>query len=129
MGNEQFAMRDDPQHLSSGIEVSEIDYFGHEKDRLAGAINASLQFAGSFTDLLICEGEPVSIKSAQGVVGLGDMKIPGSDMVVTHLDIQNFFCYFLDGLMLPLFFGVLSSLLTRSFCAVPRTSVARIAWD
>ena len=32
-------------------------------------------------------------------------------------------------LMLPLFFGVLSSLLTRSFCAVPRTSVARIAWD
>lgn len=31
--------------------------------------------------------------------------------------------------MLPLFFGVLSSLLTRSFCAVPRTSVARIAWD
>lgn len=97
MGNEQFAMRDDPQHLRSGIEVSEIDYFGHEKDRLAGAINASLQFAGSFTDLLICEGEPVSIKSAQGVVGLGDMKIPGSDMVVTHLDIQNFFCYFLDG--------------------------------
>lgn len=32
-------------------------------------------------------------------------------------------------MMLPLFFGVLSSLLTRSFCAVPRTSVARIAWD
>lgn len=32
-------------------------------------------------------------------------------------------------MMLPLFFGVLSSLLTRPFCAVPRTSVARIAWD
>ena len=31
-------------------------------------------------------------------------------------------------LMLPLFCGVLSSLLTRPFCAVPRTSVARIAW-
>lgn len=30
-------------------------------------------------------------------------------------------------LMLPLFCGVLSSLLTRPFCAVPRTSVARIA--
>ncbi|PXZ75846.1 hypothetical protein C0048_17785, partial [Pseudomonas aeruginosa] len=34
----------------------------------------------------------------------------------------------LVGLMLPLFCGVLSSLLTRLFCAVPRTSVARIAW-
>ena len=34
-----------------------------------------------------------------------------------------------ERVMLPLFFGVLSSLLTRSFCAVPRTSVARIAWD
>ena len=34
-----------------------------------------------------------------------------------------------DVVMLPLFFGVLSSLLTRPFCAVPRTSVARIAWD
>ena len=31
-------------------------------------------------------------------------------------------------LMLPLFCGVLSSLLTRLFCAVPRTSVSRIAW-
>ena len=30
--------------------------------------------------------------------------------------------------MLPLFCGVLSSLLTRLFCAVPRTSVSRIAW-
>lgn len=29
-------------------------------------------------------------------------------------------------LMLPLFCGVLSSLLTLPFCAVPRTSVARI---
>mgnify|MGYP003551185959 CR=1 FL=1 len=33
-----------------------------------------------------------------------------------------------DDLMLPLFCGVLSSLLTRLFCAVPRTSVSRIAW-
>lgn len=31
------------------------------------------------------------------------------------------------GLMLPLFCGVLSSRLTRLFCAVPRTSVSRIA--
>ena len=30
-------------------------------------------------------------------------------------------------LMLPLFCGVLSSRLTRLFCAVPRTSVSRIA--
>ena len=30
-------------------------------------------------------------------------------------------------LMLPLLCGVLSSLLTRPFCAVPRTSVSRIA--
>ena len=30
--------------------------------------------------------------------------------------------------MLPLLCGVLSSLLTRPFCAVPRTSVSRIAW-
>ena len=29
--------------------------------------------------------------------------------------------------MLPLLCGVLSSLLTRPFCAVPRTSVSRIA--
>ncbi|MBS7326073.1 MAG: hypothetical protein KIG85_05570 [Thiopseudomonas sp.] len=34
----------------------------------------------------------------------------------------------LANVMLPLFCGVLSSLLTRLFCAVPRTSVARIAW-
>ena len=32
-----------------------------------------------------------------------------------------------DRLMLPLFCGVLSSRLTRLFCAVPRTSVSRIA--
>lgn len=38
-------------------------------------------------------------------------------------------CLVKVGVMLPLFFGVLSSLLTRPFCAVPRTSVARIAWD
>lgn len=31
--------------------------------------------------------------------------------------------------MLPLFFGVLGSLLMWLFCAVPRASVARIAWD
>ena len=30
-------------------------------------------------------------------------------------------------MMLPLFCGVLSSRLTRLFCAVPRTSVSRIA--
>ena len=30
-------------------------------------------------------------------------------------------------MMLPLLCGVLSSLLTRPFCAVPRTSVSRIA--
>lgn len=34
----------------------------------------------------------------------------------------------IDAVMLPLFCGVLSSLLTRLFCAVPRTSVSRIAW-
>ena len=34
----------------------------------------------------------------------------------------------LGWVMLPLFCGVLSSLLTRPFCAVPRTSVSRIAW-
>ena len=32
-------------------------------------------------------------------------------------------------LMLPLFCGVLSSLLTQPFCAVLRPSVSRIAWD
>ena len=33
----------------------------------------------------------------------------------------------LSQVMLPLLCGVLSSLLTRPFCAVPRTSVSRIA--
>ena len=37
----------------------------------------------------------------------------------------EYFAY--AGLMLPLFCGVLSSRLTRLFCAVPRTSVSRIA--
>ena len=96
MVNEQFATQgDDNFPSSSGMEVSEVDYFGHEKHRLVGAINASLEFAGSFTDLLICEGEPVTIKSAQGVIGLSEMKILGTDMVVTQQDIQNFFCHFL----------------------------------
>ena len=38
-------------------------------------------------------------------------------------------CFYWDWseMMLPLFSGVLSSLFTRLFCAVPRASVARIA--
>lgn len=36
-------------------------------------------------------------------------------------------CHVKPDLMLPLFCGVLSSRLTRLFCAVPRTSVSRIA--
>lgn len=51
---------------------------------------------------------------------------------ITGVQFWNHSNFTIKGLlevMLPLFFGVLSSLLTRPFCAVPRTSVARIAWD
>ena len=94
---EGLSERDKQFPTDAGMEVSEIDYFADPKKRLAGAIYASLEFAGSFTDLLICEGEQVNIKSAHGVVSLGELQIPGTDMVVVHEDIQNFFCYFLDG--------------------------------
>ena len=62
---------------------------------------------------------------------LDDMQSDKIDVVLVHrLDrlsrsVQDL-CALL--LMLPLFCGVLSSLLTRLFCAVPRTSVSRIAW-
>lgn len=103
MTNEQFEARNTDHFPTSrglevtdeGLEVTEVNYFEHEKHRLVGAINAALEFAGSFTDLLICEGEPVTIKSAQGVVGLSEMNILGTDMVATKEDIRNFFCHFL----------------------------------
>src|SRR5689334_5296885 len=66
------------------------------RSRLAAAIWASLQFAGSFTDLIIHEGEPIRIKSARGLIALKDLGLPGGDVIPQLADIQQFFASYLN---------------------------------
>lgn len=70
----------------------------NKRSRLAAAIWSTLQFAGSFTDMLIHEGEPIRLKSARGLIALNDLKLPGGEFIPTLADIQQFFASYLSDL-------------------------------
>lgn len=62
--------------------------------RLYAAISSTMSLAGTFTDILIHEGQPIRLKSAQGIIDIRDIKLPGSDLIVDHADIKHFFANF-----------------------------------
>jgi twitching motility protein PilT len=78
------------------ITATETQLPTNKRSRLAAAIWSSLQFAGSFTDLIIHENEPIRIKSAKGLIGLRDLGVPGGDLTPDLADIQQFFASYLD---------------------------------
>lgn len=76
---------------SQSVRVEETHLPSTGRAALAATIWASLQFAGSFTDLLVHEGQPIRLKSARGIIKLDELKIPNGDLVVTADHIQQFF--------------------------------------
>ena len=83
-------------NAEADVQVSEMQLPTNKRSRLASAIFASLNFAGEFTDLLIHEGQQIRLKSAKGLVLLGSLGFPGSNLVVTLEDIKSFFTYYVD---------------------------------
>ena len=77
--------------------VDEMNYGRGSKSRLATAVLSAMQFAGSFTDMLIHEGEPIRLKMARGIVSIKDLNIPGGDLIVSADDIRHYFAYYIDG--------------------------------
>jgi twitching motility protein PilT len=76
--------------------VAEFSLPTNKRSRLAATIWASLQFARSFTDIIIHEGQPIRVKSAKGLISLSDLNIPGADLTPTCEDIQQFFASYLS---------------------------------
>ncbi len=76
--------------------VQETVLPANPRSRLAVAIWSSLQFAGSFTDLLIHEGEPIRVKSARGLIALEALGVPGGDIRPSLQDIQQFFASYVS---------------------------------
>ena len=85
-----------PDQALAGLVATELRQPDSTRDRLAHAVVSSLEFVGSFTDLLIHAGSPVQIKSAKGVVPLSKRLPFLDDFVVSKEDIQSFFAFYLD---------------------------------
>lgn len=79
------------------MSVTELQMPTNQRSRLAAAIMSTLNFARSFTDLLIHEGEPIRLNSARGIIDLPDLGLPGGDLIVTDADIKHFFTSYVDG--------------------------------
>lgn len=77
--------------------VAELELPNNERSRLASAIMATLDFAGSITDFLVHEGQPLRVKSAAGVIPVSQLNVPASDFVVLPADIKNFVTTYVDG--------------------------------
>lgn len=66
------------------------------RSRLASAIMSTMAHAGSFTDMLIHEGQPIRLKSAKGNINVSDLGLAGGDLIVEASDIKHFFTYYVE---------------------------------
>ena len=83
---------------AAGVTTSEVNLPSNLRSGLATAIWGSLNFAGSFTDLLVHEGHPIRLKSCKGLIKLEQLGVPNSGLVVSADDIKQFFASYVDGL-------------------------------
>jgi twitching motility protein PilT len=67
------------------------------RSKLAAAIMSGINYSSLYTDMLVHEGEKINLKSANGVVSMESLHIPGGDLVVSADDIRHFFSAFIDG--------------------------------
>lgn len=88
-------MKDHP-HIAQPI-VEEFSLATSKRSRLASAIWLAIKFARQFTDLIIEEDCPITVKSVYGTIPLHQMNMPEKEKLafaVTREDIQSFYCTF-----------------------------------
>lgn len=84
--------------MSAQAHATEMNLPDNLRSRLATSFWSALQFSQGLTDFIVHEGKPVYVKSAQGLVPLSSLGLPGANFAVTAADIKNFVATYLDGI-------------------------------